>query len=83
MAPADPSPQDYKVAASAMQMESQARTEQAQERAKENEELLKKQEEQKQQEDKKTFFNDKKREYALQIYTQNQSAYQPRVEIAG
>ena len=83
MAPADPSPQDYKVAASAMQMESQARTEQAQERAKKNEELLKKKEKQKQQKNKKTFFNDKKREYALQIYTQNQSAYQPRVEIAG
>lgn len=35
MAPADPSPQDYKVAANAAQMEAQARSEQAQERAQE------------------------------------------------
>lgn len=35
MAPADPSPQDYKVAASAAQMESQAKSEQARERAEE------------------------------------------------
>ncbi len=40
MAPADPSPQDYKVAANAAQMESQARSEQAQERAEEMKEQL-------------------------------------------
>ncbi|TLD85107.1 hypothetical protein LS70_000710 [Helicobacter sp. MIT 11-5569] len=45
MAPSDPSPQDYKVAASAAQMESSARSEQASEKAKEVEEALKKQEE--------------------------------------
>ena len=44
MAPSDPSPQDYKVAASAAQMESRARSEQAQEKAKEAEETLEKQE---------------------------------------
>ncbi len=42
MAPSDPSPQDYKVAASAAQMESSARVEQAEEKAKEAEENLKK-----------------------------------------
>lgn len=47
MAPSDPSPQDYKVAASAAQMESRARVEQAQEKSKEAEETLKKQEESK------------------------------------
>lgn len=40
MAPADPSPQDYKVAANAAQMESRARSEQAQERAEEIKEQL-------------------------------------------
>lgn len=44
MAPSDPSPQDYKVAASAAQMESKARSEQAQEKTKEAEEALKRQE---------------------------------------
>lgn len=83
MAPADPSPQDYKVAASAMQMESQARTEQAQEQAQKNEETFKKQEEQEQQDQEKPFFDDSKRQYALQTYTQNQTSYQPKIEIAG
>lgn len=80
MAPADPSPQDYKVAASAMQMESQARVEQSQE----NEENLKEEEQKRQeQEQEKPFFEDSKRQYALQIYTQNQTSYQPKIEIAG
>lgn len=41
MAPADPSPQDYKVAASAAQMEIQARSEQAREQAEEIKEQTK------------------------------------------
>ncbi|WP_297812814.1 putative metalloprotease CJM1_0395 family protein [uncultured Helicobacter sp.] len=41
MAPSDPSPQDYKVAANAAQMEVQARNEQAKERAEEIEERAK------------------------------------------
>ncbi|MBX7490081.1 putative metalloprotease CJM1_0395 family protein [Helicobacter turcicus] len=45
MAPSDPSPQDYKVAASAAQMESKARSEQVREKAEEVEEALEKQEE--------------------------------------
>ena len=84
MAPADPSPQDYKVAASAMQMESQARVEQSQEKIQENEENLKEEEQKRQeQEQEKPFFEDSKRQYALQIYTQNQTSYQPKIEIAG
>lgn len=84
MAPADPSPQDYKVAASAMQMESQARVEQSQEKIQENEENLKKEEQKRQeQEQEKPFFEDSKKQYALQIYTQNQTSYQPKIEIAG
>ena len=59
MAPADPSPQDYKVAASAMQMESQARVEQSQEKIQENEENLKEEEQKRQeQEQEKPFFED-------------------------
>ena len=84
MAPADPSPQDYKVAASAMQMESQARVEQSQEKIQENEENLKEEEQKRQeQEQEKPFFEVSKRQYALQIYTQNQTSYQPKIEIAG
>ena len=84
MAPADPSPQDYKVAASAMQMESQAIVEQSQEKIQENEESLKEEEQKRQeQEQEKPFFEDSKRQYALQIYTQNQTSYQPKIEIAG
>lgn len=45
MAPSDPSPQDYKVAASAAQMESKARSEQTKEKAKEAEKALERQEE--------------------------------------
>lgn len=45
MAPADPSPQDYKVAANAAQMEAQARSEQAQERAEELKEQTRESEE--------------------------------------
>ncbi len=49
MAPSDPSPQDYKVAASATQMEVQARSEQAKEEVQKREEFLKEQESSKQE----------------------------------
>ncbi|WP_139453029.1 putative metalloprotease CJM1_0395 family protein [Campylobacter armoricus] len=66
MAPADPSPQDYKVAANAMQMQNEARIEQAKKKA----------EELKAQNEKDTNENDKEyntNSQAIKSYTQNSS----------
>ncbi|WP_139470901.1 putative metalloprotease CJM1_0395 family protein [Campylobacter armoricus] len=66
MAPADPSPQDYKVAANAMQMQNEARIEQAKKKA----------EELKAQNEKDTNKNDKEyntNSQAIKSYTQNSS----------
>lgn len=69
LAPSDPSPQDYRVAASAAQMESEARIEQAKEKVKEVEEALK---------DSTTL-----RDYAIQSYKANSENSSPLLEIAG
>ncbi|CAM4107377.1 putative metalloprotease CJM1_0395 family protein [Campylobacter armoricus] len=66
MAPADPSPQDYKVAANAMQMQNESRIEQAKKKA----------EELKAQNEKDTNENDKEyntNSQAIKSYTQNSS----------
>ena len=86
LAPADPSPQDYKVAASAAQMEMQARSEQAQERAQELKESLKKsdngEEKEVDSQKKESFFEDLKRENALKAYKQNANSISHSFEIA-
>lgn len=75
LAPADPSPQDYKVAASAAQMEAQARIEQTQEQVEELEKNLKK--------DNKAQNTDNKA-HALQSYSKNlYVSYTPKFEIVG
>ncbi|EAH8151396.1 putative metalloprotease CJM1_0395 family protein [Campylobacter lari] len=66
MAPADPSPQDYKVAANAMQMQNDARAEQAKIKA---EELKAQNEKNENENEKKTNSNSK----AIKSYTQNAS----------
>ncbi|OCX43055.1 hypothetical protein A7X81_07550 [Campylobacter ornithocola] len=66
MAPADPSPQDYKVAANAMQMQNDARTEQAKLKA---EELKVQNEKSKNENEEKENSNSK----AIKSYTQNSS----------
>lgn len=66
MAPADPSPQDYKVAANAMQMQNDARAEQAKIKA---EELKVQNEKSENENEKKTNSNSK----AIKSYTQNTS----------
>ncbi|EAI4440863.1 hypothetical protein A0Y68_02570 [Campylobacter lari] len=66
MAPADPSPQDYKVAANAMQMQNDARTEQAKIKA---EESKTQNDKNKDEDDKKANPNSK----AIKSYTQNSS----------
>ncbi|MCV3424148.1 putative metalloprotease CJM1_0395 family protein [Campylobacter sp. IFREMER_LSEM_CL1085] len=66
MAPADPSPQDYKVAANAMQMQNDARTEQAKIKA---EESTTQNDKNKDEDDKKANPNSK----AIKSYTQNSS----------
>ena len=87
MAPADPSPQDYKVAASAMQMESQARVEMAQEsQEKLKEDIQKREEDRIKSEDE--FLDkkqNKKNSYEISSYIQNQSNNidTPKLEIAG
>ncbi|TXE88040.1 hypothetical protein FPD38_04165 [Campylobacter volucris] len=62
MAPADPSPQDYKVAANAMQMQNDARMEQAQ---------LKAQELKEKNEENKKEFEKNSDPKAIKAYTQN------------
>ncbi|HEC1769570.1 TPA: hypothetical protein R1738_000127 [Campylobacter lari] len=66
MAPADPSPQDYKVAANAMQMQNDARAEQAKIKA---EELKAQNEKSENENEEKTNSNSK----AIKSYTQNVS----------
>ncbi|MBX1886179.1 putative metalloprotease CJM1_0395 family protein [Campylobacter peloridis] len=66
MAPADPSPQDYKVAANAMQMQNDARMEQAKIKA---EELKAQNEKFKNEDDETNSLNSK----AIKSYTQNSS----------
>ncbi len=66
MAPADPSPQDYKVAANAMQMQNDARTEQAKIKA---EELKAQNEKSENENEEKTNSKSK----AIKSYTQNTS----------
>ncbi|MCV3410297.1 hypothetical protein L8T85_07185 [Campylobacter lari] len=66
MAPADPSPQDYKVAANAMQMQNDARAEQAKIKA---EELKAQNEKSENENEEKTNSNSK----AIKSYTQNTS----------
>lgn len=89
MAPSDPSPQDYKVAASAMQMETQARAEMA----RESQEELKKDEKERQnksQENKSVDSSTETNKYntnhhAISTYIKNQNnnISSPLLEIAG
>ncbi|WP_279128156.1 putative metalloprotease CJM1_0395 family protein [Helicobacter winghamensis] len=98
MAPSDPSPQDYKVAASAAQMESKARSEQAQEKTKEAEEALKQQESKAQEtqaqkpqntQEEQNVTDDSSaqdlflRNYAIQSYKANFKNSSLMLEIAG
>ncbi|PZT47574.1 hypothetical protein B6S12_08390 [Helicobacter valdiviensis] len=72
MAPSDPSPQDYKVAASAAQMEIQARAELAKENTKEKEEETKPKEKTQEKQQKDNWQNiqeNNKRDYAIKSYT--------------
>ncbi|CAM2962788.1 putative metalloprotease CJM1_0395 family protein [Helicobacter burdigaliensis] len=79
MAPSDPSPQDYKVAASAAQMEIQARAELAKENAKENAEEKKEEtskndkSQEKQQKDWQDTQEKNKRDYAIRSYTSKEN----------
>lgn len=86
MAPADPSPQDYKVAASAMQMESQARVEMAQETQEKLKEDMKKREEDKSENKSLDKKQNGKNSYEISSYIKNQNNNNidtPKLEIAG
>lgn len=86
MAPADPSPQDYKVAASAMQMESQARMEMAQETQEKLKEDIKRREEDKSENESLDKKQNSKNSYEISSYIKNQNNNNidtPKLEIAG